>query len=148
MLPSCEYPTPLCPLRHLLWERTVPTHGVPVSSLEIRSAYRHHAPPSLVTHAAVRSGFLYVYCRSKFSLLQEWRLPLVRGGCLELLTSAIAHATGPEALSTADALLLLEPAVAAIRHITELDGAGYVRVSLNKGMIEPSWCFLVGLFGG
>eukprot|EP00904_Undaria_pinnatifida_P008605 jgi/Undpi1/4875/HiC_scaffold_19.g08228.m1 len=64
----------------------------------------------------------------QFSLLPEWRGPLVRDGCLEVLVSAIAHSMGPEAPSVEDALLLIGPAVAAIRQITKLDSAGRVLV--------------------
>eukprot|EP00752_Nemacystus_decipiens_P012475 g11049.t1 len=60
----------------------------------------------------------------QFALLPEWRAPLVRGGCLELLVNAIAHATGPEAPSPAEACRLLGSAVAALRYITKLEGAG------------------------
>lgn len=48
----------------------------------------------------------------------------MRGGCLELLVTAIAHATGPEAAPTADASSVLLPAVATIREITTLEGTG------------------------
>lgn len=60
----------------------------------------------------------------KFSLLSEWRSPLVRGGCVDLLVAAIAHATGPEAPPQEEACPILESAVAAIRQITKLEGAG------------------------
>ena len=48
----------------------------------------------------------------------------MRGGCLELLVSAIAHATGPEAPPQVEACRVLGSAVAALRHITKLEGAG------------------------
>ncbi|CAM9782601.1 unnamed protein product, partial [Hapterophycus canaliculatus] len=60
----------------------------------------------------------------QFALLPEWRSPLVRGGCLTLLVSAIARAVGPEAPPQAEALSILGSAVAALRQITKLEGAG------------------------
>ncbi|CAM9513859.1 unnamed protein product, partial [Ectocarpus sp. 12 AP-2014] len=64
----------------------------------------------------------------QFSLLSEWRSPLVRGGCVDLLVAAIAHATGPEAPPQEEACPIVESAVAAIRQITKLEGAGRVLV--------------------
>ncbi|CAM9896013.1 unnamed protein product [Ectocarpus sp. 4 AP-2014] len=64
----------------------------------------------------------------QFSLLSEWRSPLVRGGCVDLLVAAIAHATGLEAPPQEEARPILESAVAAIRQITKLEDAGRVLV--------------------
>ncbi|CAM9976961.1 unnamed protein product [Ectocarpus fasciculatus] len=64
----------------------------------------------------------------QFSVLPEWRSPLVRGGCVDLLVAAIAHATGPEAPPQEEACPILGSAVAAIRQITKLEGAGRVLV--------------------
>eukprot|EP00903_Cladosiphon_okamuranus_P018654 g17169.t1 len=67
----------------------------------------------------------------RFSLLPEWRAPLVRGGCLKLLVSAIAHATGPEAPPQAEASRVLRSAVGALRYITKLEGAGRLLVEVG-----------------
>ena len=49
----------------------------------------------------------------------------MRGGCLELLVSAIVHATGPEAPPQEEVCSILGSAVAALRQITKLEGSGY-----------------------
>lgn len=48
----------------------------------------------------------------------------MKGGCLSLLVSAIAHAVGPEAPPLAEVLSILGSAVATLRQITKLEGAG------------------------
>ncbi len=58
----------------------------------------------------------------------------MRGGCLELLVGAIAHATGPESPPQAEACSILGSAVATLRQITKLEGSGCATI------VSPEMC--------